>query len=99
MTRCLDAEELARQLDRLPGWSGDTTAITRTYAFPEFLALVRGVDELALEAEGMNHHPDLDIRWRSLHVRLSTHDAGGVTQLDIELAHRIHEIAAALGAT
>ena len=94
----MDADEVARQLVGLIGWSGDTEAIGRRYAFPEFLTLVRGVDEIAVVAEDMNHHPDLDIRWRTLHVRLSTHDAGGVTQLDIELAHRIHEIAATLGA-
>ncbi len=47
----------------------------------------------------MNHHPDLDIRWRTLLVTVSTHDAGGVTQLDIELAHRMNEISRALGAT
>ena len=50
-------------------------------------------------AEEMDHHPDLDIRWRAVHVGLSTHDAGGVTQLDIEQAHRIDEIARQLGAT
>ncbi len=94
----MDADEVARQLVGLIGWSGDVEAIVRRYAFPEFLTLVRGVDEIAVVAEDMNHHPDLDIRWRTLHVRLSTHDAGGVTQLDIELAHRIHEIVATLGA-
>ena len=47
----------------------------------------------------MDHHPDLDIRWRTVHVVLSTHDAGGVTQLDIEQAHRIDGIAAELGAS
>ena len=59
---------------------------------------LRAVDEIAVVAEAMNHHPDLDIRWRTLRVVLSTHDAGGVTQLDIEMAHRIHEIAAGHGA-
>jgi len=46
----------------------------------------------------MDHHPDLDIRWRTVRVGLTTHDAGGVTQLDVEQAHRIAEIAARLGA-
>ena len=99
MSRRLDDEEIARQLADLPGWTGDGAGLERSYAFPEFLVLVRGVDEIAVVAEAMNHHPDLDIRWRTLHVGLSTHDAGGVTQLDIELAHRIEGIAASHGAT
>lgn len=99
MSRRLDAEEISRQLVDLPGWQGDGEAIRRAYAFPEFLTTVRAVDEIALLAEAMNHHPDLDIRWRTLHVLLTTHDAGGVTQLDVELAHQIHQVAEALGAT
>ncbi len=98
MSRRLDGEEIARQLADLPGWAGDEVELARSYSFPEFLVLVRAVDEIAVVAEAMNHHPDLDIRWRTLRVVLSTHDAGGVTQLDIEMAHRIHEIAAGHGA-
>jgi 4a-hydroxytetrahydrobiopterin dehydratase len=41
----------------------------------------------------MNHHPDIDIRWRTTHWLLTTHDAGGLTQLDIELAHGISDAA------
>lgn len=51
--------------------------------------LGEGMDRTAVDAEEMNHHPDMDIRWRSVHFLLTTHDAGGLTQLDIELAHRI----------
>jgi len=86
-------------LRELPGWSGDTTTIRATLAFPDFSAAIRAVDEIALVAEAMNHHPDIDIRWRTLRVALTTHDAGGVTQLDVELAHRIADIAAGLGAS
>ena len=99
MARLLDTDELARQLADLPGWAGDTTGITRTLKAPDFLTGVRIVAEVAEAAEGMNHHPDIDIRWRTLLFGLSTHDAGVVTQLDIELAHRISTIATDLGAT
>jgi 4a-hydroxytetrahydrobiopterin dehydratase len=95
----LDEDEVARQLVTLDAWSGDVDVLRRTYTFPDFLTCVRGVDEIAVVAESMNHHPDLNIRWRTLHVTVSTHDAGGVTQLDFELAHRMNEIARALGAT
>ncbi len=97
--RRLDAEEVARQLEALPGWTGDVDRLTRSLAFPDFRTAIRGVDEIAEVAEEMDHHPDLDIRWRTVHVGLSTHDAGGVTQLDIEQAHRIDELARQLGAT
>jgi 4a-hydroxytetrahydrobiopterin dehydratase len=99
VSRRLDADEIDRQLNDLPGWSGDATAIHATVEFPDFSSAIRGVDEIAVVAEAMNHHPDIDIRWRTLHLRLTTHDAGGVTQLDVELAHRILEIAAGLGAS
>ena len=99
MSRPLEPEEIARQLVDLPGWTGDTTAIRRSYDFPDFPTAVRAVDETAVVAEAMDHHPDIDIRWRTLHLALSTHSAGGVTQLDVELAHRVHDIATALGAS
>lgn len=98
VSRLLDAEEITRQLRDLPGWKGDAAALCRSYAFPDFPTAIRAVDEVAVHAEAMDHHPDLDIRWRTVHVALTTHDAGGVTQLDVELAHRVHEIATGLGA-
>jgi len=97
--RRLDAEEVGRQLVGLPAWTGDVDRLARTLAFPDFRTAIRGVDEIAEVAEEMDHQPDLDIRWRTVHVVLSTHDAGGVTQLDIEQAHRIDGIAAELGAS
>jgi 4a-hydroxytetrahydrobiopterin dehydratase len=99
MERQLDGDELGRQIRALPGWVGDVSALHRSYAFPDFPTAITAVDEIAVVAEAMQHHPDIDIRWRTLHLTLSTHDAGGVTQLDVELAHRIAEIATALGAT
>ena len=98
MSRLLDADEVARQLVALPGWEGGTDALRRSYSFPDFPTAIRAVDEFAVLAEDMDHHPDIDIRWRTLHVTLSTHSAGGTTQLDIELAHQVHEAAVRLGA-
>jgi 4a-hydroxytetrahydrobiopterin dehydratase len=91
MSRRLDPEEIDRQLGELPGWSGDGSALRRSVSFADFPAAVRAVDDIAVLAEAMDHHPDIDIRWRTLHLTLSTHSAGGVTQLDVELAHRIDE--------
>ena len=68
----------------------------RTGSFATGLALVNEIGEAA---EGMNHHPDLDLRYPTLHVRLSSHDVGGVTQRDFDLARKISEMASRLGAT
>ncbi|MFN8097778.1 MAG: 4a-hydroxytetrahydrobiopterin dehydratase [Dermatophilaceae bacterium] len=98
MARLLTDEEITRQLADLPGWRRDGDTITVSYAAPTFPDAIRLVDEVAIEAEAMNHHPDIDIRWRTTTWALSTHDAGGLTQLDIELAHRIADHARRLGA-
>jgi len=99
MARLLDAEETARQLASLPGWTGSTSEIRRSYTFLSFPTCISAVDEIAVLAEEVDHHPDLDIRWRTLHIVLSTHSEGGTTQLDIELAHQIHDAVTALGGT
>jgi 4a-hydroxytetrahydrobiopterin dehydratase len=99
MSRLLNDDEVTTQLAGLPGWSRTGDSIVATFDAPDFPAAIRLVEAAADEAEQMNHHPDIDIRWRTTHWRLSTHDAGGLTQLDIELAHRISAAAASLGAS
>jgi len=99
MSRLLDDEEITRQLSDLPGWTRDGDAFVATIEAPDFPAAIRVVDAVAEVAEQLNHHPDIDIRWRTTKWRLSTHDAGGITQLDVELAHRIGECAATERAT
>jgi 4a-hydroxytetrahydrobiopterin dehydratase len=87
--RLLDVEEVERQLADLPGWSSDGESLHTSLQFPTFPDAIAAVDAIAADAEQMDHHPDIDIRWRTLHLTLSTHSAGGITQLDIEMAHRI----------
>lgn len=98
MTRRLTPEEITTQLATLPDWSLDGDSIVATYAAPDFPSAIRLVVEAADVAEEMNHHPDIDIRWRTTHWLLTTHDQGGLTQLDIEQAHRISQLARGLGA-
>jgi 4a-hydroxytetrahydrobiopterin dehydratase len=98
MSRLLTDDEIERQLGDLPDWYRDGEAIVATIEAPDFPTGIRLVDDVAREAEEMGHHPDIDIRWRTSHWRLSTHSEGGLTQLDIELAHRISQAAARLGA-
>ncbi len=88
----LTDDELSTGLRDLPLWSGDGTGIRRTVQLPTFRDAVAGIVAVAEVAEDLDHHPDVDLRWRTLHLALVTHSAGGVTALDFELAHRIDEL-------
>jgi 4a-hydroxytetrahydrobiopterin dehydratase len=90
----LTPAEVEAGLLALQGWSGDTSGITRLVEAATFPAAIDLVDRVALVAEEMDHHPDIDIRWRRVRFTLSTHDAGGVTQLDLDVAALIDAYAA-----
>lgn len=94
----LTEQEIARELATLPGWRRQGAAIVADVEAPDFPTAIRLVAQVAEVAEEMNHHPDIDIRWRRTHWLLTTHDAGGLTHLDIDLAHRVSTLAADLGA-
>ncbi len=98
MPTSLTPEQITAALASLPGWEGDAEGVRRTYQAPTFLAGIALVDEIAAAAEELDHHPDIDIRWRSVTFFLVTHSAGGVTELDVELAQRIHAAATRRGA-
>lgn len=89
MSRLLDSEEITRQLQSLPDWAQDGDQIAADFEFENFGAAMVFVNRVAEQAEEANHHPDIDIRWNKVHLVLTSHDAGGLTQTDIELAHRI----------
>jgi 4a-hydroxytetrahydrobiopterin dehydratase len=91
----LSEDEIQAELTALNDWSGDTHGITRTAELPGFPDAIRVVDEVAVVAEELDHHPDIDIRWRTLTFACATHSEGGVTSKDIELAKRIDAIIAA----
>ena len=94
MAELLSMEDVAASIAELDDWSGDTNAITRTAKLPTFLGAIGVVDRVAAVAEEMDHHPDIDIRWRTLTFACVTHSAGGVTDLDMKLAQRIDAIVA-----
>ncbi len=85
----LSPDELSGALRELPSWSGDTGGIRRTIELPSFQDAVAAIVSIADIAEEMDHHPDMDLRWRTVHVNVVTHSAGGVTDLDLQLARRI----------
>ena len=85
----LSPDEIAAALHALPKWSGDGDGVSRTVELPTFRDAVDAIVRIADVAEEMDHHPDVDLRWRTLHLTVVTHSAGGVTALDLELARRI----------
>lgn len=92
MRQRLSDLEIQRALGGLPGWSRRGEVLTRTYTLRNFPEVIAFVGRIAEEAERMNHHPDLDIRYNKLTCTLSTHDAGGITTRDLELAAAIEKL-------
>ena len=85
----LSPDEIADELRDLPHWSGDGEGLHRSVELPSFRDAVGAIVAIADVAEEMDHHPDIDLRWRTLHLHLVSHSAGGVTDLDLQLARRI----------
>lgn len=81
--------EVDARLGRLPGWERAADALVRVYELESFRAVIDLVDRIADAAEAADHHPDLDIRYRTLRVALSTHSEGGITAQDFALAGEI----------
>jgi 4a-hydroxytetrahydrobiopterin dehydratase len=95
VTELLTDEDIAARLQSLSGWEraeGGEPAITATYKQADFAGALAFVNAVGAEAEAMNHHPDIDIRWNTVTLVLSTHSAGGLTAKDFELASRISQI-------
>lgn len=93
MTEPLDEAAVRQALSEMDGWVGGTDGITRTVSLPSFPTAIAVVDRIAVAAEEMDHHPDIDIRWRTLTLRLVTHASDDrVTGLDIALARLIDVI-------
>lgn len=97
MAELLDDDAITSALDALPGWERDGDALVRSAKLPSFLAAIGVVDRVAAIAEERDHHPDIDIRWRTLTFRCSTHSAGGITDLDAALAAAISDQVMAAG--
>jgi 4a-hydroxytetrahydrobiopterin dehydratase len=90
----LPDDAIARELGALPGWRRDADAIVRTFDRRDFDGSIAFVNAVAAAANAADHHPDLTIAWNNVGVRLSSHDAGGITARDIALAHTIDGLGA-----
>ena len=88
----LTDEEVAVGLATRPLWFLENGQLTRTAEAKDFHTVMEWVDAIAEAAEAMDHHPDIDVRWVKLRVSVMTHDKGGLTTLDFELADRVDEI-------
>jgi len=89
----LSDEEIDRRLRDLEGWERDGEAIVRSFDRDDFVGSVRFVDAIVGPAEEMGHHPDLEISWATVTIRISSHSEGGLTAADFELAARIDALA------
>jgi 4a-hydroxytetrahydrobiopterin dehydratase len=79
----------------MDGWEERDDALVREFELPSFPAAIAFVDRLAELAESEDHHPDIDIRYRRVSVRWTTHSEGGITEKDREMAERTSDLAAA----
>jgi 4a-hydroxytetrahydrobiopterin dehydratase len=85
----LSAGQVDLRLKELPGWKRHGDFISKEFKFKKFMDGIRFVDELALLAEKLDHHPDIHVVWTTVTLQIQTHDEGGVTALDIGLATEI----------
>jgi 4a-hydroxytetrahydrobiopterin dehydratase len=90
----LTDDQVDAALPELNGWERKDGALRRSVKFPAFLAGIEAVRRVAQRAEEKDHHPDIDIRWRTVTFALVTHSDGGITDKDVAMAHDIDAIIA-----
>jgi 4a-hydroxytetrahydrobiopterin dehydratase len=89
----LDENELKKVVANLPEWRLDEGKLVRDFSFADFVAAMDFVNKIAAEAESAGHHPDIDIRYNKVRLGLVTHDAGGITAKDVEMAEQLSRCA------
>jgi 4a-hydroxytetrahydrobiopterin dehydratase len=97
----LSDESVSARLSDLPGWSvtgneradGSGRGIEKIFELADFPTAIAFVVAVGFLAEAADHHPDVDVRWRTVRVFLTTHDAGGLTEKDLALAGQIERAA------
>jgi 4a-hydroxytetrahydrobiopterin dehydratase len=96
MPELLSDEDVDKALGGLPDWTREGNALVRTVELESFPQAIQVVNRVAEIAENDNHHPDIDIRWRTLTFRCGTHSAGGITAYDVTLAEEIDGVVDAI---
>ena len=92
MSELLEEDELNTALKRCPEWEAEKKYIFRMFEFEEFMDGIDFVNSVSEIAEEAQHHPDISIKHTKVTLKLTTHDVGGVTDLDIELAQRVDNL-------
>ena len=92
-SQLLSTDAIERELATIPGWTRDDDEIVRSFDRGDFSGSLAFVNAIAAAANAANHHPDLAISWGDVTVRLSSHDAGGLTDRDFSLARTIDRLA------
>ena len=92
----LTEEEIQQHLPNLPGWNRQGEQIAKTYEFKDFSHALDFVNQVAETAEAVQHHPNIDIRYSKVMLTLTTHDSGGLTLNDINLAAACDDFADAV---
>ena len=90
----LDKDEVQERLSSLPDWTEQQGEIVRRLEFTDFVTAMGFVNSVAAKAEAAGHHPDIDIRYNRVRLALVSHDAGGLTQRDFDLAAAIEGLLA-----
>ncbi|MGH9607161.1 MAG: 4a-hydroxytetrahydrobiopterin dehydratase [Terracidiphilus sp.] len=89
----LSTQEAESRLKNLSGWQIEAGELARTFQFADFRAALRFVNSVGDLAEQAGHHPDIDIRYNRVRLALVTHDAGGLTEKDFDLAGKANGVA------
>ncbi len=82
----LPEAKIAQMLRELPDWKRDGQEIFRQFTLPSFAEAIRFVNQVATHADKVDHHPDILVQYQKVTLRLSTHDAGGLTEKDFAFA-------------
>ena len=88
----LNDREIREHLAKLNGWNLDGNEIVREFKFGKFADGIEFVRKVAAEADAMDHHPDIDIRYTTVRLALTSHDTGGLTDRDFRLATKINTL-------
>lgn len=88
----LTAEEVKAALANVTGWDADNDRLKRRFSFSNFAESLAFVNKIGEAAEAMDHHPDIKMGWGYAEIEITTHDRGGITNRDFELAGKIDEL-------
>ncbi|MGF1601731.1 MAG: 4a-hydroxytetrahydrobiopterin dehydratase [Thermosynechococcaceae cyanobacterium] len=88
----LDSATISDRMLTLPNWTTDGKALYMTEKFSDFVEAIAFVNQLVSPAEALGHHPDINISYNKVSITMTTHDAGGLTDLDFQLAQTISNL-------